>query len=122
MIYELYPVALDCGISPERFWGLSISEIRDILESYERTQQNNTKQRLIEKHFLSKDIAQYIDLIINGSKDTKIMELWDYFPELFKSEKAESEKIRKEQELAEYKAKFIDFAHRHNRARSGGGT
>lgn len=97
-------------------------EIEDILESYHRTERTNLKQRLIEKHFLAKDIAQYIGLIIKGSEEIKIMELWDYFPELFETEKTESEKIRKEQEMAEYKAKFIDFAHRHNRARSGGGT
>lgn len=79
------------------------------------------KQRLAEKHFLAKDIAQYVSLAINGSKDTKIMELWDYFPELFSNEEPEIEKKRQEQELAVYKAQMIDFAYRHNHARSGGG-
>lgn len=50
------------------------------------------------------------------------MELWDYFPELFETDKIETEKKIQEQELAEYKAQMIDFAHRYNHARTGGGT
>jgi len=98
-----------------------LGEIQDSLESHERQQRQHMKQRLIEKHFLAKDIAQYVSLIINGSKDSKIMELWDYFPDLFETERTETEKVLQEQELAVYKAKMIDFAHRHNHARSGGG-
>lgn len=79
------------------------------------------KQRLIEKHFLAKDIAQYVNLVVNGSKDSEIMELWNYFPDLFGNEGMEVEKKRQEQEQAVYKAKMIDFAHRHNHARAGGG-
>ncbi|MEY8356792.1 hypothetical protein AALB39_26060 [Lachnospiraceae bacterium 54-53] len=120
-ISELYPIALDCGLSPERFWEFSPAEIQDILESHERKERRQMKQRLIEKHFLAKDIAQYVSCVINGSKDTKIMELWDYFPELFEGEGTDIEKKRQEQEQAAYKAQMIDFAYRHNHARSGGG-
>lgn len=79
------------------------------------------KRRLIEKHFLAQDIAQYVSLVVNGSNDNKALELWDYFPELFEEEGAIVEKKRQEQELAVYKAQMIDFANRHNRARAGGG-
>lgn len=117
----MYPTALDCGIAPERFWELSLGEIQDILESYERKKRQHMKERLAEKHFLAKDIAQYVSLIIYGPKDTKIMELWDYFPELFGDEKPAAEDKIQEQELAVYKAQMIDFAHRYNHARTGGG-
>lgn len=79
------------------------------------------KLRLIEKHFLAQDIAQYVSLVVNGSNENKVLELWDYFPELFEDESAIAEKKRQEQELAVYKAQMIDFAHRHNHARAGGG-
>lgn len=91
------------------------------MESYERKERRQMKQRLIEKHFLAKDIAQYISLILNGSDEVQIVELWDYFPDLFAQERPEAEKKKQERELAVYKAKMIDFAHRHNHARSGGG-
>lgn len=79
------------------------------------------KLRLIEKHFLAQDIAQYVSLVVNGSNENKALELWDYFPELFEDESAIAEKKKQEQELAVYKAQMIDFAHRHNHARAGGG-
>lgn len=79
------------------------------------------KLRLIEKHFLAQDIAQYVSLVVNGSNENKVLELWDYFPELFEDESAIAEKKRQEQELAVYKAQMIDFANRHNHARAGGG-
>ena len=98
-----------------------MGEIQDILESYERKERKQTKQRLIEKHFLAQDIAQYVNLVINGSKDSKVLELWDYFPDLFGEEGPDIKKKKQEQELAVYKATMIDFAHRHNHARAGGG-
>lgn len=108
-------------MTPERFWTLSVGEIKDSLESFERKERKKTKQRLVEKHFLAQDIAQYVSLVINGSKDTKLLELWDYFPELFESEDTNFEKKKQEHDLAAYKAQMIDFAHRHNHARAGGG-
>lgn len=86
-----------------------------------RKERNQMKLRLIEKHFLAQDIAQYVSLVVNGSSDNKALELWDYFPELFENESTVAEKKRQEQELAVYKAQMIDFAHRHNHARAGGG-
>jgi len=74
------------------------------------------KQRLIEKHFLAKDIVQYF----NADKNAKIKELWDFFPDLFGEDGPEVEKKRQEQEVAVYKAKMLDFALRHNHARTGG--
>lgn len=79
------------------------------------------KQRLIEKHFLAKDIAQYVSLILNGPKDVKLMELWDYFPEIFNEEKPKVEEKQKDHDIAVNKAQMIDFAHRFNYARAGGG-
>ena len=108
-------------MNSDQFWGLSLAEIQDFLESYERKERRQMKQRLIEKHFLAKDIAQYISLILNGSKDVRIMELWDYFPELFGEEGPEAEKKKQERELAAYKVQMIDFAYRHNHARKRGG-
>ncbi len=94
-----------------------MTEVQDLLESYDRKERRNMKQRLIEKHFLAKDIVQYF----NADKNSKIKELWDYFPDLFAQDGPEAEKKRQELELVEYKAKMIDFALRHNHARAGGG-
>ena len=90
------------------------------MESYGRRGLEKAKQRLLEKHFLARDIGQFFALAIHGSDNFQVMEIWDFFPELFQEEKAEAEVKRTEQALAAYKAQMIDFAFRHN-SRMGGG-
>ena len=116
MIYDLYPLALDCGIEIPAFWEMSVIEIQDYITSYER----KYKQRLSELHFLSKDIAQYVNLVINGSDEHEPFELWDYFPGLFEKEREETEKRMQDRAMAAYKAQMKDYAYRHNHSRMGG--
>lgn len=59
--------------------------------------------------------------ILGGTKEVKSLELWDFFPDLFQEEKKAAEERKREQELAEYKAKMNDFAYRHNHAMKKGG-
>lgn len=98
---------------------MSLPEIVDLIESYERRKTHQIKQDLLAKHFLAKDIGQYVALVIHGSDDIAIKELWDFFPELFGDLKADAEKRRKEQQMALYKAQMLDYAYRHNN-RNGG--
>ena len=90
------------------------------MESFQRIEEKKKKHDLMELHFLARDIGQFTALTVCGNKDMKIMELWDYFPELFSEEKAESEEEMQRQQAAVYKAQMIDFAYRHNHARTGG--
>lgn len=89
------------------------------MESYERRQKAEYKRDLTLKHFLAKDIGQYVSLVLGGSK-VKILELWDYFPELFENERESIEENQKHRQMEVYKAQMIDFASRHNN-RNGGG-
>lgn len=120
MISDLFPHALDCGISPERFWELSIPDIVDAMECSQRLEKRKIKQDLLNLHFLARDIGQFTAVAIQGGDNVKIMELWDYFPELFSKEKEEIEKEQQKQQAEIYKAQMIDFALRHNHARTGG--
>lgn len=120
MIDDLFPLALDCGISPERFWELSIPDIIDIMECSRRQEERKVKRELMNLHFLARDIGQFTAVAIQGSDKVEIMELWDFFPDLFGREHEETEKKIQEKQLAEYKARFNDFAIRHNHARAGG--
>lgn len=122
MIDDLFPLTLDCGISPERFWELSIPDIIDIMECSRRQEERKVKRELMNLHFLARDIGQFTAVAIQGSDKVEIMELWDFFPDLFGREHEETEKKIQEKQLAEYKARFNDFAIRHNHARAGGGN
>lgn len=120
MIDDLFSLALDCGISPERFWEMSIPDIIDTMESFRRQEERKAKHELMNLHFLARDIGQFTAVAIQGGDKVKIMELWDFFPELFGRDHKETEKKIQEKQLAEYKARFNDFAIRHNHARAGG--
>ena len=105
----------------DQFWECSIIEIQDYLESYERRERREMKERLTEKHYLAQDIAQYIHVMLNGQKDgEQLLEPWDFFPELFGKEGERARKSRERQDMAVYKAQMRDFAYRHNHARNGG--
>lgn len=103
----------------DQFWECSVAEIQDYLESYERRERQEIKQRLSEKHFLAQDISQYVGLLLGGKKE-ELLELWDFFPGLFGQEGRTAQENRKAQEMAVYKAQMQDFALRHNHARNGG--
>ncbi len=119
MISGIYPSALDCGINPDQFWEMSLLEITDIMDSYRRRVESKTKQDIMLKHFLARDIGQHIALSIHGSDEAQIAELWDFFPDLFAEEKEEAELRKQAHQLAVYKAQMQDFAYRHNH-RNGG--
>lgn len=120
MIGELYPAALDCGLASETFWKMSLGEIHDYMESYGRREKARMKQEVSEKHFLAKDIAQYVGVILNGSKDNTLLELWDFFPGLFGEEKIQVEKETQIRQMAVYKAQMKDFVFSHNSQKGRG--
>lgn len=120
LISQLYYKALDCEINPDQFWNLTIQENMDLIESFERRKLSETKQDLLSKHFLAKDIGQFIALSIHGKDEIEIMEIWDFFPELFGDMKEEAEKRKQEQQMELYKAQMLDYVYRHNN-RNGGG-
>lgn len=78
------------------------------------------KQNVSEKHFLAKDIAQHVNIILNGSKDITLLELWDFFPGLFGGEREQVEKAARIRQTAVYKAQMKDFVYSYNN-RNGGG-
>jgi len=121
-IYSAYPAALDCGLQPEEFWNMALPEIVDILESHIRTEEKSVKLKLSLLHFLAKDTASYVSILLSDSDSdsNSTPELWDYFPEIFKEEKKAAEKERQKRVLMEYKAKMYDFTYRHNHAREKG--
>lgn len=120
LINNLLLTALDCGLTHDQFWDMSFLEVGDVIESHIRMDTERRKQELAQAHFLAKDIGQYVSLVLNGSDNVTIMELWDYFPELFAEEKAVVEKEQAERQLAVYVEQMKDFAYQHNNLKGGG--
>lgn len=116
-LWEIYPDALDCGISPEAFWNYSLNEILDIIESYARRTERKRKQKIIEDFVLIKALTLNIATVISGKGD--LCNPWDFYPDTFKEEKKEHEQKKLEAELTEYREKRRQWAEEFNRRRQG---
>ena len=104
---------LDIGGKPLDFWDLTVLEIREMIESYNRIKIQERKEKIIESYRLSQMIANNVSLLL--SKDAKPLEVWDYAPELFQEEREQVEKARQEQEMLAHKERMRSFAESHNR-------
>lgn len=104
---------LDIGGEPLVFWDLTVLEIREMIESYNRVRIQKQKDKIIESYRLSQMIANNVSLLL--SKDAKPLEVWDYAPELFQEEREEVEKARLAQELKLHQERMRMFAESHNR-------
>jgi len=104
---------LDIGGEPLVFWDLTVLEIRDLIESYNRVRIQERKEKIIDSYRLSQMIANNVSLLL--SNDAKTLEVWDYAPELFQEEKEQVEKARQEQEMRLHKERMRAFAESHNR-------
>ena len=104
---------LDIGGEPLVFWDLTVLEIRDLIESYNRVRIQERKEKIIDSYRLSQMIANNVSLLL--SNDAKPLEVWDYAPELFQEEKEQVEKARQEQEMRLHKERMRAFVESHNR-------
>ena len=121
---------LDMGYEPFLFWELSLAEVYELIESYQRKQKleaEKVKQQLkVDAVFnatLARQIGEYIALLF--SKEVQITSLHQLYPTLFEDESQnDSHIMTTDQELAYYKAKMDDFAFWHNARlkKKGGGN
>ncbi|HHG7937040.1 TPA: hypothetical protein ACPYFT_002024 [Streptococcus pneumoniae] len=106
---------LDIGGKPLDFWDLTVLEIREMIESYNRVKIQERKEKIIDSYILSRMITNHVSLLL--SNDAKVVELWEYAPELFVEEQQAVEQERQRQALLLNKERMRDFAERHNRKR-----
>ena len=107
------------GYEPSLFWELSLAEIYDLIDAYQRKQEieaERIKQQLkvdaVFNAILARQIGEYVALMFN--KDATLTSLEQLYPNLFSEESKETESITAECELNYYKAKMDDFAFWHN--------
>ncbi len=106
MIYAVYPKAIDCGISVETFWNLTIPEIEDVMESHYREMNQKEKVKIERLFVLADAISTRVAFAFFGSKtDMKdsVLQPWDVYPELFSKEKEHRDDFEEDREFQEYK-------------------
>lgn len=95
---------------------MSIQEVKDMVDSYNRTYRRKMKEELLFNQILSIQIKQEILplLVEKLPEGYKPMQLWDIFPNLFAEEKKVYEKQQELSELEEFKRKRYAFMVQHN--------
>lgn len=111
---------MDSGVTPERFWELSIAEIIDSIETSERKELNDFKIRATEEFVLANAISSRIAYLFNDPKKrrkTDILEVWDVWPDLFNDEREATKKAEERKALAIHKQQMEAYAARWNAKR-----
>ena len=106
---------LDIGGKPLDFWDLTVLEIREMIESYNRVKIQERKEKIIDSYRLSQMISNHVSSLL--SKDAKVLEFWEYAPDLFVEEQQAVEQERQRQALLLHKERMREFAERHNQKR-----
>lgn len=96
----MYETALDCGIGITDFWDYSIPEIIDLIQSRGRVEVVEHKRK-IALSFL--DYQLHRDNLNALSGSSGVLQPWDFYPELFKEDKAEYDKEQYLTEVENYK-------------------
>lgn len=106
MIYAVYPKAIDCGISVETFWNLTIPEIEDVMESHYREMKQKEKVKIERLFVLAEAIGTRVAFIFSDNKDdakNSVLQPWDIYPQLFSEEKELRDDFEEDREFQEYK-------------------
>ena len=107
---------LDAGYDPDSFWALSPAEVGDCIEaSARRWQRKLEERRAMEKdliYMLYVHAQQVVNTLGPGlSKDTELLPLYKWYPDLFE----EQEKKQEDIELLQYQAQMENYAIAFNR-------
>ena len=92
ILNEIYPDALDVGISVEEFWNYSIPEINSLMASYHRRSLDEYKQK-VKLAFLQAQITENIAARM-FNREVAPVQPWDIYPDLFQEEKKQYEEIQ----------------------------
>lgn len=106
---------LDIGGSPFDFWEYTTAEILDLINSFNRVYLQKKKDKTLENYRLSQMIANHVSLLI--SNEARVLDVWEYAPELFNEEKAQVEEQRRQQQVLQHKEQMRAFTERFNRMR-----
>lgn len=110
--------ALDCGVSINEFYDMTIKELTDYRDSFLR-------KREIKRKDSADMIYRLATLITNGtscilSSDNKPIEFLEIFGDIFEEESKINEEIKIKNQMEIHKQRMKEFAERVNRQMDGG--
>ena len=107
---DLYPLALQCGVSPFDFWNLGIDEVNDLIDAFTKNKKNDVK---IQITMMSVQVNQLVERL-SLKENEEPLQLWDYYPSLFEYEKSLHIVQKEQDDLDKMIASRKAFAKIHN--------
>lgn len=108
-------MALEREILPELFWGSSVLEVLDLINSYDRRKKEEIRQQIDLQFSLADVIANRVSIIFGDKKQrVPVLQPWSVYPDLFEDRSEELEEARAQQETAVYREDFKAYAARWN--------
>lgn len=114
-MYKWLDVALDYGIIEDRFWNMTIAEINREIESKQRQQRVEAKEKASFDYILADLIGRSIARI--HSSVNKFPSIAETYPSLFVAEEIEAQQQQKKDELSVLR--FKQFAQAFNKRFKG---
>lgn len=109
----LLPLALDIGIKEYEFWEMTIAEVNRAIESFNRVQMEEAKQRAANDYILANLITKGVGITLGSKQSFPTIE--EVYPELFKDKKQEEEQRIQEQKTNLSTLRFLQFAQSYNK-------
>ncbi len=127
----LYEEFLDCGYTPELFYRLSVHEVLDLIDSWNRRKERQLREESQKAVSLldifGSNLIEKVLLTIGQGKDVEGIHfsMAEYFPALFwkdKTESKEEDKGKLSGDMQLYKAQRMQHAFRMNQKRMQEGS
>lgn len=110
-INELFPLALDSGMSVREFEESSLADILDFIESYNRRKKADIQLKFIQAEVMVNRLCMIFD------EKVEALMPWDYYPQIFQKERNDYIRRKEEAELAAFKEKRRNAMDEHNARR-----
>lgn len=110
LIYQWLLTALDCGISEECFWEMTIAELARAVDSFNRRKQAEAKEKASYDYILADLIGRSISRMFSSS--ATMPEIGEIYPTLFDTQEIQQQKQEKKAELSALR--FKQFAQSFN--------
>ncbi|MBB6622029.1 hypothetical protein H7E67_01165 [Clostridium gasigenes] len=86
---ELFPIALECGISSFLFWDMDYLEITETIKAYSRRKEKESREKAVFNYKLADLIGTSVKRILDEKQE--MPPLWEVYPGMFEDYKAEHE-------------------------------
>lgn len=96
------------------FWELSLGEVIDLIDAYNKTMMENRKFEILTKQIQAVQIFEHISVLLDKDNAEKITPIWDFYPYLFADEKKANEQLQLDEELERVKDGRKIFAANYN--------